>query len=140
MVIEFKWNNKTYKVSAFSISMQSAGAVQLADCIPGSINISLEVPPKASPAKDFFNFARTQHANAKVKGKGQISVFKGRDDKKEGQAIQTVTFDKAWFSDISTSVAEHDDSFIFNLNIIATEITISGEKFLHDARQKLFVE
>jgi hypothetical protein len=120
VVIEFKWNNKTYKVNAFSISMQSAGSIQLADCIPGSINISLEVPPKASPAKDFFNFARTQHASAKAKGKGQISVFKGHDDKKEGQAIQTVTFDKA--------------------NIVATEITISGEKFIHDARGKLFVE
>lgn len=140
MVIEMKWNNKTYKVNAFSLSLQSAGSVQLADCIPGSINVSLEIPPKASPAKDFFNFAKTQHANAKTKGKGQISVFKGRDDKKEGQAIQTVTFDKAWFSDIGSSVSEHDDTFHFNINFVATEITISGEKFKHDAREKIFTE
>ena len=140
MVIEFKWNNKGYKANSFSISLQSAGSIQLADCIPGTISLSLEIPPQASPAKDFFNFARTQHANAKTKGKGQISVFKGHDDKKEGQAIQTVTFDKAWFSDIGSSVSEHDDSFIFNISIVATEITISGEKFTHDAREKLFVD
>jgi hypothetical protein len=140
VVIEFKWNNKTYKVNAFSVSLQSAGAHQLADCIPGSITVSLEIPPKASPAKDFFNFARTQHASAKTKGKGQISVFKGHDDKKEGQAIQTITFDKAWFSDIATSVSEHDDNFNFNVNFVATEVTVSGEKFKHDAREKLFAE
>ncbi len=140
MVIEFKWNNKVYKVNAFGVSLQSAGAMQLADCIPGTINVSIEVPPKASPAKDFFNFARTQHASAKTKGKGQISVFKGHDGKKEGQAIQTVTFEKAWFSDLSTNVSEHDDEFIFNINFVATTITVSGEKFEHDARQSLFIE
>ncbi len=140
MVIEFKWNNKTYKVNAFSLSLQSAGALQLADCIPGTVNISLEVPPQASPAKDFFNFARTQHANAKTKGKGQISVFKGHDDKKEGQAIQTVNFEKAWLADIGSSVSEHDDNFNFSISFVATEITVSGEKFKHDAREKLFAE
>lgn len=140
MVIEFKWNNKTYKVNSFSLSLESAGSFQLADCIPGTIQMSLEIPPKASPAKDFFNFARTQHANAKTKGKGQISVFKGHDEKKDGQAIQTVTFDKAWFSDIGSSVSEHDDNFIFNISLVATEVTISGENFKHDAREKLFAE
>ncbi|GEM_PF-2934828 len=140
MVIEFKWNNKVYKVNAFSVALQSAGSMQLADCIPGTIQISLEVPPKASPAKDFFNFARTQHANAKTKGKGQISVFKGHDDKKEGQAIQTIAFEKAWLADVGTSVSEHDDNFAFNLSFVATDVTISGEKFKHDAREKLFVD
>jgi len=140
VVIEFKWNNKVYKVNAFSVALQSAGSMQLADCIPGTIQISLEVPPKASPAKDFFNFARTQHANAKTKGKGQISVFKGHDDKKEGQAIQTIAFEKAWLADVGTSVSEHDDNFAFNLSFVATDVTISGEKFKHDAREKLFVD
>ena len=42
MVIEFKWNNKVYTVNAFSVALQSAGSMQLADCIPGTIQISLE--------------------------------------------------------------------------------------------------
>ena len=140
MVIEFKWNNKTYKVVSYGISLQSGGATQLADCIPSMLNLSLELPPTASPAKDFLNFARTQHANAKTKGKGQITVFKGRDDHKEGQAIQTIKFDKAWFSDISTSSSIHDDKFMFNINFVLTEIEVSGEKFEHHSRKDFFSE
>ncbi len=135
-----KWNGKDYKVTSFDVSLQSAGSTQLADCIPNTIRVDIEVPPKASPAKDFFNFARTQHANAKAKGKGQISVFKGHDDKKEGQAIQTVKFDKAWISDMDTTVSEHDDNFGFTFTFVATEISISGEDFKHDGREKLFAE
>jgi len=141
MVIEFKWNSKVYSVLTFSVSFQSTGTTQgFGDCIPGVINVNLEIPPKASPGKDFFSFARSQHANAEKKGKGQITVFKGHDKKKEGQAIQTVTFDKAWFSDISSTVSIHNDDFNFNLNIIATEVSISGEKFVHDGRKDLFAE
>ncbi|MCP4570763.1 MAG: hypothetical protein GY838_00265 [bacterium] len=140
MVIEMKWNGKDYKVGNFSISLQSAGAAQLANCIPGTIQVSLELPPKAKPGADFFSFAKDQHNQAKTKGKGQISVFKGHDDKKEGQAIQTVKFEKAWLSDMNSSVAEHDDNFYFNLLFVATDVTISGAAFKHDAREKLFAE
>ena len=140
MVIEMKWNGKDYEVMSFDVSLQSAGSSQLAECIPGTIRVAVEVPPKASPGKDFFNFARTQHSQAKTKGKGQISVFKGHDRKKEGQAIQTVKVEKAWLSDLDTSVSETDDNFYFSLMFIATEVTISGEAFKHDAREKLFAE
>lgn len=140
MVIELKWDGKLYDVTTFDVSLASAGASQLAECIPGTVKVAVEVPPKFAPGKDFFNFARTQHSQAKTKGKGQISVFKGHDRKKEGQAIQTVKFEKAWLSDVNTSVSEHQDSFFFSFTFVATEVTVSGETFKHAAREKLFVE
>jgi hypothetical protein len=140
VVIELKWNNKDYKVKSFDVELESAGAEKLADCIPTKLSVEVEIPPHASPAKDFFNFARTQHANSKVKGKGQISVFKGHDDKKEGMAIQTVTFNRSWLERVTHRIDEESDEFVFTLDFVVTELKISGEDFKHDARDKLFAE
>jgi hypothetical protein len=140
VVIELKWNNKNYKVKSFEIELESAGAEKLADCIPTKLSVDVEIPPHASPAKDFFNFARTQHANSKTKGNGQISVFKGHDDKKEGMAIQSVTFNRAWLERVNHRIDEDNDEFSFTFDFIVTELKISDESFKHDARDKLFAE
>lgn len=140
MVIELKWINKVYKVRGFDVELESAGSEKLADCIPTKLSVEVEVPQKASPAKDFFNFARNQHSNSKTKGNGQISVFKGHDDKKEGQAIQTIKFDKAWLERVTHRVEEENDEFVFNLDFVVTSLSISGEDFKHDARERLFVD
>jgi hypothetical protein len=140
MVIEMVFlESKPMRVTNFEVSLQSAGSTQLGDCIPNTIRVDLLLPPtNKNPAQKLFNFAHSQHADAKAKGNGVIKVFPGQDGKKDGQAIQTVEFNRAWISDIDSSISEHDEKFSIRLTLITTEVTISGEKFEHDGRAELF--
>lgn len=139
MVIEMVFlESKPMRVTNFDVSLQSAASSQLGDCIPNTIRVDLLLPAEKRPAQKLFNFAHSQHADAKAKGNGVIKVFPGHDGKKDGEAVQTVEFNRAWISDIDTSVSEHDEKFGIRLTLVTTEVVISGETFVNDGRAELF--
>ncbi|MEE9269208.1 MAG: hypothetical protein V3V49_03010 [Candidatus Krumholzibacteria bacterium] len=139
MVIKFKLGSGAeYKVTNFDVSVETVGGGQLANCAPGEIRVNLELPPGAEPAKDLYEYASAQHADAESKGSGIIQVFKGRDDKPVGESIQTVEFSKAWLGDIDSSFSIHDEKFNLSFTVISSEMKISGVEFDHPRRNELF--
>jgi hypothetical protein len=136
MHILFGWGKNVgkddlkYLVTDFNVSLASSDefAGGLGNCVPGSISVSIEIPPnqKAKPAVDLFKFAKNQHDVAKNEGGGKIIVYEGIE---VGQPIQEVNFEKAWITDISSGASRHDQQFNLHLTIQAASVQVSDVKF-----------
>ncbi len=136
MHILFGWGKNVgkadlkYVVTDYNITLSSSDeyAGGLGNCVPGSISVTIEIPPnqKAKPAVDLFKFAKNQHDVAKNEGAGKIVVYEGIE---VGQPIQEIAFEKAWITDISSGASRHDQQFTVHLTIATASIQISDVKF-----------
>ena len=85
MYIKFGWGRNLskddlkYTATEFNVSLSSSEeyGIGLGNCLPGQININLEVEPsyQHKPATDILKFAKNQHDIAKTEGAGKIVVY-----------------------------------------------------------------
>jgi hypothetical protein len=144
MFIKFGWGKNLeattlkYEVGDFSVSVSSSEehGEGLGNCLPGQINVSLEIPATydQNPAQDIFEFAKTQHSKVMDMGAGKIVVYR---QEKVGQYVQQVEFSNAWISSIATGGSRHDDKFHVHLSIVAATIKISDVEFVDPRRERL---
>lgn len=136
----FKWDGSDpgveYRVTEYTFSVNSQGGeTKLSNCQPGQINLTLELPPEPHPGKEFFQFAAEQHDTSGDKGKGTLTVFKG---KSVGESLQEISFEDGWVTTLSLNVAEKDDKFQLKCNIAAAKVMISESEFVHHRRAEHF--
>jgi hypothetical protein len=146
MYILFGWGKNVgkgdlkYEVTDFNASVSSTAEFsgRLNNCVPGQITLNLEIPYKATakPAKELFEFAKSQHDKAKGEGGGKIVVYEGRDKQ---DVVQQVEFDEAWITDMSHGVSRHDEVFSLSVTVTAASVTISDVKFV-DTRKSEMVQ
>lgn len=142
MYIIFGWGKNIsakdmpYRVTNFDLSVHNSyGDAKLANCVPGMIRLNVEIGPTKDPGSDIYLFAVDQHNTASDQGCGKILVYK---EKGVDESLQEITFERAWISDISSSVSEMDDKFNISFTIIAAVITVSGVAFEHPGRLEYF--
>jgi hypothetical protein len=127
-----------FHVSDYRFSVSSThGDGAPANCIPGEIDISLDLPPESNPGSEFLRFAKQQHETAGDEGAGKIVVYPGEG---VGQSIQEITFKKGWIQSLNMDTSSADDRFRVSMRIAAAEVTVSGITFLHSPRAQHFVE
>jgi len=135
MTFEWKAGKDVFRVLNYNLSFYSeAGETKLTNCQPGVLNLLIEIPRVADPAKDFFDFAITQHDKSAEKGSGKITVFEG--EKVSKQSLQTVEFKKAWITALEINVSDTDDKFHLNCSLAAAEVVISGVGIVHLRRDE----
>jgi hypothetical protein len=144
MLVKFGWGKdkddikKMYDCTDYNVTLMSGDefAGKIGNMVPGQISVSLEVTPSqdTKPAIELFKFAKAQAVKTKSEGSGKITVYEGEDI---GQAIQEISFEKAFFTDISSGASRMDKFFIVHLNISAANITISDQKFADKRKEKL---
>lgn len=144
MYVVFGWgespsaDDMKYTVLQYQFSVSTMeGDTRPANCVPGEIDLTLELPPTPNPAQDFLNFATQQHTAAAEEGAGKIAVYKGKD---AGESIQEVSFKQGWIVDIGLGAGMHDEMFTVTLRIAASEVTVSGVNFIHNKRKEHFKE
>jgi hypothetical protein len=144
MFIKFGWGKNLqatdlkYDVADFNVSLSSSEEYGegLGNCLPGQVNVRLEIPASydSKPAQDIFQFAKTQHSKVMDDGAGKIVVYR---EEKVGQYVQEVDFSDAWIADISTGASMDDNKFDVTLNITAAKIKVSDVEFVDARREKL---
>lgn len=138
MFIAFGWGENPatkdmkYEVSDYSLEIFNAGSDRkLANCLPGTIRMSIHVPVSKDPGKEFLEYASNQLEAVKKKGAGKISVFAGRD---VGEALQEVSFTSGWVTSFSFRSSVSNEEFLFDVTIAAGSVAVSGVTFLHPER------
>jgi hypothetical protein len=136
MFIQLTFGEKTYRVVNYSVSVGTvSGDTKLANCVPGELSLTVELPPSANPAAEFLGFAVDQHNIAKDKGQGTLTVFK-----EEGvdESLKEIAFKQGWITDLDMATSEMDDKFNVSLRIAAADMVISGVQFNHRGRGEHF--
>jgi hypothetical protein len=144
MYIKFGWGRNLskddlkYTATDFNVSLSSSEeyGIGLGNCLPGQININLEVEPsyQHKPATDILKFAKNQHDIAKTEGAGKIVVYPEED---VGQATQEIEFKDAWIADLVSGGTMRDRAFTLRLSIVAGNIKMSDVEFVDQRRTKL---
>ncbi len=138
--IRFGWGEEPgsaeqkYEVEEYFFDVrEDASDDKLDNCVPGYLRMTISTPPIKDPAKEFLDYAQDQHDQIKQKGMGKMSVFKGGD---AGQSLLDISFKGGWVTNISMYGGRRSEGFSFEVEIVASEITVSGTTFIHHGRAK----
>jgi hypothetical protein len=144
MYILFGWGKDVkqdglkYRVTNCSFSLRPDGiAGPLGNCVPGQINVSIEIPPNQAekPALDLLKFAKGQHDTAKNDGAGKIVIYAGSE---VGQPLQEIAFKNAWISSFSSGASSGGTgNFNVSLSIDTADLQVSGIDFADTNKRKV---
>jgi hypothetical protein len=110
---------------------------RMANCVPGDVRFTVQLPPSANPGKDFFGYASSQH-DSDDKPKCVLRVYKG-GEKKEGDSIQQIELEEFWIRRLDLRVQPGLDLLFVDVELAAGHIVISETEFIHPQRREHFL-